>query len=912
MNQLYKGKAKYILAWASVLLFMTITLYGRVNSFEPGYFHTNLTCDTVPKRVPEANDTIAKPTPPERRNINPPVPNDALKGDTSIVPVSDTFNFKIGKDSLDAPITYHADDSMILDVPTKKIILYGKESTVHYTDNELKAPVIEFDQRTSIVSAYMVRDSTGKVVSFATYNQGTFQSVSDTLRFNLKNQKGQTISTYFKQDELFVHVDKSKKLKENNQDVIYGLRARFTTCNLDTPHFAFISNKIKFINKKVGFSGPVHPEFEGVPVPVYLPFGIYPLSRGRHSGILSPTFSVDNQYGLALEGLGYYKVINDNWDVVTRGTIYSYGGWTANVSPRYYKRYHYQGNFSLDFQHFRDLDNAGGRNINIRWTHNSDSKARPGVSFAANVNAGSSRFNAAVHNSVTRQVQNQLYSSITYSKIWKDKPFSMTVSANHNQNTLQRLINLNLPDIGFNVNTLYPFRRHEPIGEYKWYENIGIALNSNLKSNTFFYDTAGHIFNQISKNLQYGANHNVPISLSLPEIGHMQVSPGVSYQERWYQQRTRITWNNTTKKQDTVINKGFYAAREMQFSLGVGTRIFGMFGFSKRSKIQAIRHEIRPSLSVSYKPDMNRRSWYTAQVDTFGNTLRYSVYNGNVIASPFGEGKFGGLSFGIDNNLQMKVRSRRDTGDVIKKITILDGLSINGSYNFLQDSFRLTPFSVSARTNLFDKISITASGIIDPYLLNAEGTRMDKLIWSKRPWSLGRLTSGSIAVQSQFQGGTKGKTQTLAAANQQMQQQQNLNNTISGMPLNEYQREAAYLSNNPAEYADFNIPWSVNFSYSLSFYRTGREKAIFSQNVNWGSTLNITPKWQVGLNGYYNITTGELGSISTYLTREMHCWQMAINISKVGTSSYFNISISPKSGILRDLKVNRTRYFYDF
>ena len=659
----------------------------------------------------------------------------------------------------------------------------------------------------------------------------------------------------------------------------------------------------------MAFTGPVHPEFEGVPIPVYLPFGIYPLRQGRHSGILAPTFTANEQLGLALEGLGYYKILSDNWDVVTRATLYSYGGWTASVSPRYYKRYHYQGNLSLDIQHFRDIDKNGSRNFNIRWSHSSDTKARPGVSFNASVNAGSSKFNSSIPNSPQRNFQNQLNSSITYSKVWKDKPFNLTVSANHNQNTTSKLINLNLPDVSFNVNTLYPFRRKEVIGEYKWYENIGIALNSNAKSLSSFYDTSGNIFKQLVDKLQWGANHNIPISLSLPEIGHLQFGPSISYQERWFQQQFIRKWNSVTKKVDTTINKGFYAAREMSFGLGVSTRVFGMYTFKKSSKVQAIRHEIRPSLSVSYKPDMNRRTWYTTQIDTSNNKSRFSVYEGSIFGG-FGEGKFAGLNFGIDNNIQMKVRNRKDTGEAaIKKISLLDGFSLNGSYNFMADSFKLSTFGISASTNLFNKINITANGTLDPYLTNNIGERIDKLVWSKRPLSLGRLTSGSVALQTQFKGGDKIEKTPAANAQQQL-------NPVSGLPLNEYQQEASYISNNPGEFANFNIPWSISFSYALNYFRQRKAdysgfQSVFSQNVSWTGSLNLTPKWQIGMNGYYNITEKQLGSLSMYLTREMHCWQMAINISPIGKYRFFNISISPKSAILRDLKINRTRYFYD-
>jgi len=213
--------------------------------------------------------------------------------------------------------------------------------------------------------------------------------------------------------------------------------------------------------------------------------------------------------------------------------------------------------------------------------------------------------------------------------------------------------------------------------------------------------------------------------------------------------------------------------------------------------------------------------------------------------------------------------------------------------------------SISARTNLFEKFNITANGTLDPYLTNSNGDRIDKLVWSKHPLSLGRLVYGSIALQSQFKGGNKSEKLPLTNNQQQL-------NPVSGLPLNEYQQEAAYINNNPAEFANFNIPWSLSFSYSLNYtkVRNGTSySSVFSQNVTWQGTLNLTPKWQIGMNSSYNITTGELGQMSMYLTREMHCWQMAINASPIGKYRYFNISISPKSSILRDLKINRTRYF---
>ncbi|MBC7511401.1 MAG: LPS-assembly protein LptD, partial [Ferruginibacter sp.] len=464
--------------------------------------------------------------------------------------------------------------------------------------------------------------------------------------------------------------------------------------------------------------------------------------------------------------------------------------------------------------------------------------------------------------------------------------------------------------------TLYPFRRKEPVGNLKWYENLGIALNSNAKSSTFFTDSVNRKINigkQIFNNLQWGAIHNVPISLSLPQIGPVQISPGISYSERWYQQQLVQKFNTVTNKRDTAsLKKGFYTARDMSFSLGLSTRIFGSFTFGKHAAVKAIRHEIRPSLSISYKPDFSGKSYYDLKSDSA--TLyfnRTSIY-ANSIYGAFGEGKFGGLSFNIDNNIQMKVRNKADTAaGATKKVTLIDGFSFNGSYNFLAKSFRFSTFSVSARTNLFDKINITTSASLDPYQVDLKtGRRMDTLVW-KNKISLGRLSNASISLSTQFQGGDQSKKKPAVQNNPNQ-----LINKNTGMPLDEYETEAAYMTNNPAEFTDFSLPWSLSFSYSLQFNkvydlrRQGFTNSL-TQNVNWNSSVKLTEKWQLGINGYYNISEKQLGTLSLSIAREMHCWQMSINISPVGRYRFFNISISPKSGLLRDVKVNRTRNFYE-
>lgn len=837
--------------------------------------------------------------------------SDTTKPRVDTVPVKtvETYNVKTVRD-ITAPVFYNANDSLVMDMVSGKMYLYGSSSTVNYIDNELAAPLIEYSQKENLVTAVLVKDSLGKVVSYPSFRQGDFKSQSDTIRFNPVTQKGITKGTYTQQGEIYVYGEKIKKVDD---EIFYAYRGRFTTCNLDTPHFAFVSKKIKFINEKVAFTGPVHPEFEGVPVPIMLPFGIYPMQRGRHSGLIAPSFTANDQMGLALEGLGYYYVFNDYIDAVLRGTIYSYGGWNVSLTPRYYKRYRYTGEMQIDFQNFKtnfkgDPDYSSSRSFNIYWRHQVDGKAKPGTNFSAYVNAGSTKFNEHVPNSPTRNFQNMMQSSISYSRSWKNRPYNVAIRASHNQNNNLRRINLNMPDVNFNLQTIYPFRRKEPIGSYKWYENIGVALNTNARSMTHFYDTSGGIMDQISKNFIWGATHQVPITLSLPSLGPIQISPSVTYQEKWYQSKLRRSWDPVNNKLDTIQDKGFYTAREMTFGLGASTRIFGMFIFNPKSRVKAIRHEIRPFISLNYKPDMNKNNYEDVQYDPNGNVQSYYIYDERV-AGIFGRGKFGGLSFGIDNNISMKTRSRKDSTDAgDRKITLIDGFGVNGAYNFMADSFKLSNLTMHFRTNIMNKFNVTASASFDPYRYDAVGNRLDEYVWKDKFLTLGKMQSANISMTTSFRGG-EGVTSP-----------QNVPNVLpydyNGMPLDEYQQEALYMRNNPGEYADFSIPWSVDMGYSMTYTRyrvpgSMLQTKRITQDVNFNASMNLTPKWKIGMNGIYNLTLKELGVMSMYLSREMHCWQMSINIAPVGRYRFFTINISPKSPMLRDLKVNRTRYFYD-
>ena len=829
--------------------------------------------------------------------------------DTASKEKVDTFNLKISKDTLDAPLRYAAEDSAVVLIQDKKIILYGKTKT-EYNDITLTAPKVEVDQQTQVVTAVNKKDSTGAVTETARFKSKDTEFTSDTIRYNFKTQVGLTKNTYTMQGEFLVIADKAKKVSEN---VTFASQARFTTCLLDDPHFAIKTNKMKVINQKLAVSGPAHLEFEGVPIPIYLPFGFYPLSQGRHSGLLPPRFSTVEQYGLGLEGLGYYKVLSDYWDAKVYGNIYSYGGWSINVNPTYRKRYRYNGAFNVSMQSTKlnfkgDPDFSKNKSYFITWSHTVDGKARPGTSFSAYVNAGSTKYNQLIPNNTQLNFQNQLSSSITYSKSWAGKPYNLTLSANHNQNNATRLINVSLPDAGFSVSTLYPFQRKNAVGTPKWYEKLGVGYNGNFRNQVSFYDTAFKLRDLIDT-LQWGAQHNFPISLSLPPIlgGAVIVSPSVSYSQVWIAQKFRRKWNTATQKADTTVTKGLFIDQQVAFSLSFNTAIFGTYQF-KGSRIIAIRHVIRPSISMNYKPDLSKQHFYTDTISP-GFAYRMSEFEG-ALYSGFGEGKTGGISFQLDNNLEMKYRSKKDTGDnAIKKVKLIDGYGMSTGYNFLRDSMKLDLINLYFRTTLFEKISITANTILDPYQTNERGVDIDKFAWQGGKFKLGRLSYGSISMSTSLR--SKPKDAKKDAERKKQTEQQLSDPSLVG----DQQRLLDYMQQNPSEFVDFNIPWQLNIGYSLFFSTrlksdlSGFKKEVNS-SINFGGSFNLTPKWNFSVsNVNYDFSTKQIQTFSMSINREMHCWQMSINVTPVGPYRSFSFTVSPKASVLQDLKINRTRSF---
>jgi hypothetical protein len=841
------------------------------------------------------------------------------KQDTGIVKTVriDTVVVKYSKDTLSVPVKYHADDSVVLNIPEKTFHLFGKVN-IDYDQINLKGAEVDYDQSTNILKARYRLDSAGNHVGapiFTQQGQQPFQS--DSMLYDFKSKRGKIYSTVTQQGEGFIY---SQQVKKEADGSFNSFKARYTTCDYDPPHFDFRANKVKIIPNKMLISGPANLEVEGVPTPLFIPFAIFPLTHGQRTGLLPPTYEVSQQKGIGLVNGGYYFGLGQYADLTLRAEVYSYGSWGMTINPRYFKRYKYSGSFMLSINSTRfgdpeTPDFTKSKDFRIMWSHSMDSKAHPGVTFSASVNAGTSTYNYYNITDPAARLNNILSSSIAFSKTWANSPFNLTLSANHSQNTSTRQVSISLPNLAFNMNTIYPFQPNNFVGTPKWYEKIGIGYSLNFQNAVNFADSQ-FLKPVFFKDFQTGIQHQIPISLTLPTFKFLTVSPGVSYTERWYTKEQILNFDPKLNKLDTTYKSGLYTARQVTTSISLSTAVYGMFQFNKHDKdarIQAIRHVMRPSISLSYQPDLNSQFYYYRRVDTAANIPMqpFSYFDG-IGFGPFGAGKFGGISFSLDNNLEMKMKSKKDTTNGgIKKVKLLDGFGITGSYNLVADSFKLSPFSIYARTTLFNKVNISANGIIDPYVYNAYGQRIDKYVWQAGQRTIGTLRNGSISLSTSFKspekrnGGEGSGPDTTANMN------------VPGQnPMEAEQERMRRMHENPGDYVDFNIPWSVNLSYSLNFNKTRtpdykRDTTIFVQSLNFSGDFSLSPKWKIGMSSGFDFIHQKLTYTTLNISRDLHCWRMTISVIPLGFYKSFSITLSPTAGILHDLRINRTRQFYD-
>ena len=900
----------------------------------------------------------------------PPAQLDSLaKADSIKTARADSLDM-LQKSSLERPAFSTAKDSIITDFRNgRRMIYYYGGATVTYQNMKLTADYLEYDMLTNTVYARGQMDpTTGEMTGLPEMTEGGQTYKMDELRYNFTTQKARITNMVTKESEGLLQGKKIKMMPDKSINLRDGI---YTVCDLEEPHYYLKLSMAKVITKpsqKTVF-GPAWPVVAGVPVPIGLPFGFVPKKPTRATGLLMPTFGEEQARGFFMRDAGMYFVFGDYFDLSITGDYYTLGSWAVDINSRYKVNYKFNGNFALTYSNDQagekgSKDFVQSRNFGVKWSHSQDSKAHPGTSFTASVNFSSPSNNRYNATSVQQAQQNQIGSSISYSHNWNGK-FSLSVNAMHNQNTRDSSYSFTLPNITFTVNRFYPFKQKTRVGKEKFYEKISFGYNTSFQNRVAFKlrDLLDYVMDgdeytyETDKNgnrhkvkafgdslamkalnkMTNGMAHNFQIGLpSFTLFKYINVSPNVSYGMNWMFSKGRQYLENEVDKDgnpiivqdkeghDVIAQKvisdpgrafnAFGVTHTYSGSMSLSTRIYGMFNFGKHRKVQAIRHVISPSISLSFSPEKGTsfNGWRTldAYYDRRGSYHAESMYNIYSISghhnsvSPPGRGKSGTMSISIGNNLEAKVRDMKDTtGTGSKKVKLLDQLNINTSYNFLADSMRMQNVGVSASTNLFNKINISGNMNFDPYAIDGQGRRINKLNVLATGVPL-RLTNASVSASFSIngKGAIDGNDGSKAGGGKS--------------EANTYQRiyyhpvTGEYIPGGYVYYMNPNAPWSLNFSYSFNYsksytYMAATQELVtnnkFTQTLNVSGNIKLTPRMSIQATTGFDFMAMKVTSTQISATYDLHCFNIAISWVPMGMYKSYSFRIAANASALADL-----------
>ncbi len=809
------------------------------------------------------------------------------------------LGIRISKDALASVVKAEAQDSAVMDMQKNQSYLYGK-TQVNYEDMQVNAGEISFNQKSSMVSAAPSHDIPADSVAArrGSFTQGKEKITYDSLLYNFKSKRAIIRNAQTQYGEGFMH---SEQIKRNPDQVIFGSHSLYTTCALDTPHFGIVATRIKVIPNKLIVSGPATIYIEGVPTPLVLPFAIFPISDKQKSGFVIPTYTVEQARGLGLLNGGYYFYLNDHINLLTQANIYTKGSYAVNLLSNYNSIYEYRGGFNLSYAYNKTGENfepgaSVQKDFMINWRHSSDAKAIPGETFNASVQVGSSSFYSNNSYDPNQVLQNQYSSNISFSKAWQNLPLGLTISALHSQNTETKQINVTLPAINFHVTQFNPFAKKTSIGTH-WYDKITSSYTLDMLNKTTFYDSTFNPSGMGARNFQTGIHHSIPVSASYTIFRYVNMSFSVNYNEYWVTQKLYENYNSADGKIDSTQKFGFFTSRDFNAGVNLTTRIYGMKMF-KHGKLRGIRHVITPSVGVSYHPDFGAAPfnyYYKTHLDSTQNYSILSPYITSIVGNP-PLGKSGLVNLGLGNNLQIKVKSSKDTVSGYKNVTLIDGFGINTSYNMAVDSFNWSPIAVSFRTNILDKLNITSNASFDPYALDYNtGLRLQQFNESLGR-GFARFTAANVALGANFHSKASG--------------------TGGSNPTNseEYARIMKNAGYN--DYVDFNVPWSFNFSYAMTAANnysgfTHSDTLVISHNITFQGEVKLTSRWKLNINSGYNFTYHALTLTSIDVYRDLHCWAMHFQTFPFGPRKSYNFTINVKASVLQDLKIMRRRDYRD-
>ncbi len=813
------------------------------------------------------------------------------------------------KSAIKTKIKYNAKDSIVYDSDAKTAALFS-EAQINYDEYDMKSARILINLDKKLINATGEKDSTGKLSNTPVFKQGSDEYKIEEVTFNYETKRGLMRAFRTQEGDGFIKGERVKRDEFNN---FYIRDSYYTTCDLDHPHFSIKAKKLKVIPGSKVITGAANLSIGGMPTPLVLPFGLFPLKRGQQSGIIIPSYGNALGRGYFLRQGGYYFGLGSKMDLALLGDIFTNGSWQLGMRSNYVQRYRFNGNFTANYAFNKnglpeDRNFQKFNTFNVRWTHGMDAKARPGISFRADVNLAGNQYlalNTYTNNNNTA-FQNNINSSVNYSQSFAKGKYNLNTSARASQNMATRVISITLPDLTFTVPSFQPFKpKWKPTAD-KWYEKTSINYTGQFQNIINTRDTLlfkprnsednKSYFDSIMRN---GFRHNASIQNSFNLFKHYTLSVGADYNEVWVLKTIDKSYDSSNRSVLTTTNGGFDRFSQYSFRSGLNTRFFGTVQF-KKGRLVAIRHVINPDMSFSYVPDFgNARYGYfqKVQTDSAGNQLEYSRFEGSLYGSP-GKGRQGNINFGIDNNFEIKWKKGKDTSEKVEKIKIFESIRLSGAYNIFADSLKLSTIPISWRTTLFKTISLIGGAQLDPYVneivsneFNTKFYRRVNRFYFSETGSLGKITNANMGITA---GVTpqmfKGKIQERTEARK---------------------KEMTKLN-----FTEPALDWALNFNYTINYNHTTRleENAKpFIQTLSFNGKLNPTKNWFLDFNSGYDFTSKKISHLGIDLRRDLHCWQFTFSwtpLSAFGTQ-YFIFNIQVKSPTLQDLKVPKRKDWFD-
>ena len=849
------------------------------------------------------------------------------QNDSLIISADSLIQEEIG--DIETTIQYSATDSILMDVANQIVKLFG-EAEIVYGDIKLTASQIQINYATNIISASSITDSLGNEIGKPVFEDRGEIYETANMKYNFESRKAIIDGVVTQQGEA---VMQGTKVYKNQNDELFIANAKYTTCNMADPHFHIESSKLKVIPNKKVVSGPFHIRVNDIPTPIGFAFGMFPVPKQKVSGVIVPSYGEEKRRGFFLKNGGYYFAINDYIDLTMTGELYSKGSWGINAASSYNKRYSYSGRFNARFNNQKGLnegDSSVTRDFWITWGHTPQSKGS--TRFSASVNAGTSTYNQnnPTYQDLSRSLNQDFNSSVSFSKTFRGTPFSMNASSRLQQNVNTGLVNLLLPELALNMSRIYPFKFGATSAK-NWIQKISFSWNMNSTNRASNKKIGAPSFPVVGYNpendtivpvsqlglqglwerAENGVRHQIPISTSMNILKFITFSPSFNYSELWYFKELHYRWmdDQAAVKVDTISK--FSRAYNYSSSGSFNTRLYGTLNFNSE-KIQAIRHVMIPSFSMSFAPDFSDEKYgyyQQVQIDSLGKTRRLSRYEGFVYGTP-SSGESATASFSLSNNLEMKVKTKKDTTDQARKVVLLDNLSFTTSYNFLADSFKLAPIRISARTRIFNKkLDISFNSTLDPYIY-----QLDSIYYSSNGTKNVAQRRRNIYAWDIGEGFGQLSQATLAlgmSLNPKAREKQNEREEDLGPLSAEEEVQLQFIKNNPELYVDFDIPWDLRFNYNVSYRKRGYEDADIIQSLTFSGSLTLTEKWNMQFNSGFDFQNLEFTQTNFNITRDLHCWQLNFSYVPFGRYQSYNLSINAKSALLQDLKVNKQRSWFD-